>query len=846
MISRKTSAAPTWKRIAIASAVAFVLLPHMANTPVFAAAMPACPASITGVIAGTCNATDIPDLTVSATGSVSSVGGGGYSYMRGILYGEDGASLTNSGSISATVTNHAYDWASPLAGAEGIYFYKFLVGPLTNNGVISALAVNNELTSNNAHPHALAYGIDSDYGLHPLGALTNNGIISATAINKGVVSGDAWARATSVSFGWDLAGTFTNNGKIIATATNDTVASASADDTAEATGIYAYAGLTGNLINNGSIHATANAQGHGPSAQAHGIYVYSGDLAGSLTNSGTIHASANAQGNDPNAQAYGIYFVKGDLIGSLTNYGTIAGTASDPAQGYALDIHGGNGTINNMSGGLLRGNLNVGGAVAVNNAGTMAIPVGAVASIAGNYTQQAGGVLETVVASSASYGRLTVGGTADLTASNTIAVRATPNNTLAVGNKLENILSTGSWVGLPPGGSINVIGSPLFTYSSVEDGAGNIDITITGKTTFAALLGRTGNSLGSTLDGLVHGANGGVLDPLLDALYSFNSRAEIGRATESLKPLSGGLAQATSGLMHSVNRIIQARQDANRGLSSGDEFHGDRNFWFKPFASRAEQGKRSGVAGFDARTWGAAFGVDARISSTSRIGGAFIYARSDLSGKTAIRQNGDVDSYQAIFYGSNSLDERTDLSFQADYGVHKNNARRNTFLGDTATSRYDSWSAHLGTGVSRIYDISPQTNFVPSLRADYIYVRTKGYAESGSVANLKVDGGKTEELILAVDGKVNYDLGNGTHLTANLGVGYDAIGDRNLITSSFVGGGAAFTTRGIDSSRWLLRGGLGVVVARSKKAEITIRYDIETRSSKYDNQTASIKVQIPF
>lgn len=810
MIAKKASAVPIWKRTTIVSAVAIISLPHLANAPVFAAAMPACPASITGAVAGTCNATDVPSLTISAAGSVSAGVGGGTLYERGIFYNNGGtASLTNEGSISAMVTNRSYSWAWPLAGAEGIFVGEFMAGSFTNNGVISALATNNELTSKNVHPSALAYGIESQYGL--LGSLTNNGIIRATAINNGFVSGDAWARAIGVSFGWDLEGTFTNNGKIIATASNDKVVSTTADDSASAMGIYVFQDLTGNFINNG-----------------------------------TIHATANSPGNSPSAKAYGIYFEQGDLTGSLTNRGVIAGTASDPANGYSLDINGGTGTINNLAGGLLSGNLKVGGTVAVNNAGIIAMPVGATGSIAGNYTQQLGGVLEAVAASSTSYGRLTVGGMADLTASNTIAIRTTPNNTLAVGNKLENILSAGSWRGLTPGGSVNVIGSPLFTYRGVEDGAGNIDITITGKTTFAGLLGGAGGSLGGTLDGVVYGANGGALDPLLDALYGLNSKAEMDRATESLKPLSGGLAQATSGLMHSVNRVIRARQDANRGLSAGDEFYGDRNFWFKPFGSRAEQGNRSGVAGFDAKTWGAAFGVDARISSVTRIGGAFTYARSDVSGKAATRQNGDVNSNQAIFYGSHSLDERTDLSFQADYGVHKNNGRRDTFLGDTARSRYDRWSAHLGAGVGRIYDISPQTNFVPSLRVDYTYMRAKGYTESGSVASLKVDGGKTDELILAVDGKMNHDLGNGANLTANLGVGYDAIGDRSSLTSSFVGGGAAFTTKGVDPSRWLLRGGLGVVVVNSKEAEITARYDIETRSSKYNNQTASIKVRVPF
>src|SRR5690606_38220253 len=111
---------------------------------------------------------------------------------------------------------------------------------------------------------------------------------------------------------------------------------------------------------------------------------------------------------------------------------------------------------------------------------------------------------------------------------------------------------------------------------------------------------------------------------------------------------------------------------------------------------------------------------------------------------------------------------------------------------------------------------------------------------------LKVGGSKTDELILAVDGKVAHTLDNGVSLTANLGVGYDAIGDKTSLTSSFVGGGTAFTDKGIDSSRWLVRGGLGVVVARSKTVEMTARYDVETRSSGYSNQTASIKVRVPF
>lgn len=56
---------------------------------------------------------------------------------------------------------------------------------------------------------------------------------------------------------------------------------------------------------------------------------------------------------------------------------------------------------------------------------------------------------------------------------------------------------------------------------------------MTSKNTFRGVLG---NSLGSTLDGLVPGYAGGtgVMDPLLDALYNTNSRAELDTATKNI------------------------------------------------------------------------------------------------------------------------------------------------------------------------------------------------------------------------------------------------------------------------------------------------------------------------
>ena len=61
-----------------------------------------------------------------------------------------------------------------------------------------------------------------------------------------------------------------------------------------------------------------------------------------------------------------------------------------------------------------------------------------------------------------------------------------------------------------------------------------------------------------------------------------------------------------------------------------------------------------------------------------------------------------------------------------------------------------------------------------------------------------------------------------------------------------VGGGAAFSTKGIDQSPWVILGGLGYVMTKNKNVEVSARYDFETRSSEFTNQTASINLRIPF
>ena len=339
--------------------------------------------------------------------------------------------------------------------------------------------------------------------------------------------------------------------------------------------------------------------------------------------------------------------------------------------------------------------------------------------------------------------------------------------------------------------------------------------------------------------------------PGLSTLFTglVGDRQVSNAATQTLPLLFGGSMQATQNVLGNINRVIQARQEGNQGLSAGDEFYGDRHFWVKPFGSWADQDARNGVAGFKSESYGLVFGLDGTMSDAWRFGGAFAYAQSKVHGTSSVApQNATIDSYQFVGYGSYDLDDRTAINFQADVGQNNNDGRRPiAFTSSTASSSYHSLSAHLGGGVGHTYAVGEQTSLTASVRADYTWIKDKSYSETGAgLLNLNVKGRSVEELILGVDGKVVHQLDDQTKLIANLGAGYDALNKQAVITSAFAGAPTdSFVTYGIKPSPWLLRGGVGAVYKMKDGPEISGRYDVEYRND-FLNQTASVKLRWAF
>ncbi|WP_374496487.1 autotransporter outer membrane beta-barrel domain-containing protein [Vogesella indigofera] len=479
----------------------------------------------------------------------------------------------------------------------------------------------------------------------------------------------------------------------------------------------------------------------------------------------------------------------------------------------------------------------------IRNSGTVGSAV-----LSGNFTQESGATLRIAIVSTSDEGSY----------SYLQAANVNLNGTLDVDVKANSGLSLSS--GLNSFGIIHGSSSLNGTFSQITDNSAlfNFEQRVLSNTLYidavraltveqAARDNSNTPALGAA-QVLDSGATG--LQEVVDALGQLATAQEVSDAVSQTLPLhTGASIAATQDALSSVNQIVQARIEGSTGLSAGDQAFSDRYVWVKPFGSWAEQENRDGVAGYDARTRGLTLGVDGALSPQLRLGGALAYANIDIDGKSTVaKQSSEVDVYQLVGYGSYSLDERTNLNFQVDVGQgNSQGERRIAFTQSTAYSDYDSFTAHAGLGIGRSYALDSSTTVIPSLRADYTWIKDQAYSETGAGAlNLQVQSRKSDALVLALEGKLNKDLGNGTQLQANLGVGYDTLNERSSIVSAFAGApNAAFVTYGAEPSPWQVRGGFGLTHKTASGMEITGRYDALYKTD-FLNQTVSVKLRWMF
>lgn len=583
-----------------------------------------------------------------------------------------------------------------------------------------------------------------------------------------------------------------------------------------------------------------------------------------LTNSGTIQGDLYSIFDTDYSSRLDTIYIEGDdtarMLGDVraenTNVTVTAGSVFSSSNAFSVrSFTIADGATLKMSNGISSSGVLSDGFTAYNgfsNAGTLSLAAGVSGSIHGDYNQATSGTLKISVASDSSYGKLVVDGTAELASNAKIAVNVSnPNYNFSVAS-LQDVLSAGT---LNSDGTFAVSdNSVLFDFGAVKDG-NTVDLTISaaanpGNNLIEGIVTGLGNTpavgAAKVLDKIISNNPGGELAGHFVSLTS--DQAVSDAVSQTLPTVAGSAGNAIGDTLSNVNRVVQARQASNSGLSSGDAVTDD-NLWIKTFGAWADQGERNGLGGYDANTQGLAIGSDAAVSEHSRLGLAFAYAQTNLNSDSHVApQSADIDTFQLIGYGSHALDANTELNFQLDGGQSRINSERHMPFADaSAKADYDGYNVHAGIGIGHRLRLSEQLTFIPSARADYTWIESEAYQEKGAGAlNLDVDRNDAEELLLSVDGKLDYQLNQATVASVNLGAGYDVIDEDSAIVSTYTGApGAAFKTTGMDLEPWLARAGMGLSHTLPSGTEVSLRYDAEVRSD-FTNQGATLKARWAF
>lgn len=346
------------------------------------------------------------------------------------------------------------------------------------------------------------------------------------------------------------------------------------------------------------------------------------------------------------------------------------------------------------------------------------------------------------------------------------------------------------------------------------------------------------------------------LEDVRQALIAADTTDEAEEIAESLSPNvdGGNVVGALTVSNISADLVQLASMDAEgSGIAAGNITNGLRA-WIQAFGQTGQQDDRDGIDGFDIDTLGFAVGLDTQaLADQMVIGLAFSYADSEVDSDNANNANTEIDTYQISLYGTYNVDEATYVSGQLGYAFGDNETTREDLGGINnldAQGDFDSnqFIARLEAG--RAYEVGDMTTLTPHVLANYNYYDADSYRETGAGnAGLNVDQDTLHvfELGAGVDADWMFQQADGSYLKpqVRLGFRYDLADDEVETTSSFIGGGSAFSTEGFDPQQFAVDAGVGVTYFSTANWELTANYDYEWKED-YDSHAGFLRAGYKF
>lgn len=749
-------------------------------------------------------------------------------HNTGTIRGQVGIQVL-SGLLAGGVTNSGTIWGA-LGTPAGIQISGGQIQGVSNSGYITGIALTNSGEIIGIRNVGSIDVITNIGGTISGNGIYNNGFIGKID-NAGLIT--STGAAIQLTAGGQVFVGLSNSG----TLSGQTAGVASS-----------HATISGGIVNTGLITAS------GTTAQA--VRIMNSTLSGGLLNSGTISGGAD-----------GILVNFSSFTGGITNSGLIAGVShSIYIANNSVDrivIEGTNtasfggavfapNTPVTVAGGATY-NLNTNFEVSnFNNQGTLIVSAASMVTptITGNLTLGNTGTFNPAVLSQTDYTRITVSGNVSIAGQLVVDAAQIAAGALVNRSTLVGVITAGNTVnGTFAGYADN---STLYNFIPVYDGTHlNLAVQKVGGGIYDAtnaMGNKAGLGAARVLDTI--GDQGGMTN-VMAAFALFNNEQQISNAVSQTLPVMSGATQInTLAVLSSLNRFIEARNLQRKGISSGEEMYSNSQAWIKPFGNWMSQGNQNGAYGFKGNTGGLMLGSDTNVGADTRLGVAFAWGNSSLSSNAGTpSQSQTTNLYQFIGYGSYALTDSLEANFQANGGWNSNSSNRQIgFMGTSAQGSYNSSVWHIGAGLANPFQVTEDTQLIPSARFDYSWVRNSAYNETGATngLGLNVQAQTYQSSVLSADGKVVHKLTDQHSINANLGVGYNFSPTQTNVAASFQGASTLqFTTNGVNPGATMGRAGVGYSYKVKQNVDVGIRYDIDFQNS-YTNQTATAKARWMF
>ena len=337
-----------------------------------------------------------------------------------------------------------------------------------------------------------------------------------------------------------------------------------------------------------------------------------------------------------------------------------------------------------------------------------------------------------------------------------------------------------------------------------------------------------------------------IANSINDALQSGN-KAEIAAAKEAASALAPDVTPVVSQTETTVaNQIYSAIgtrlsggiNSANQGISSGDILD-DAAVWVQGLYNKSKLNNTSKAYGYDADTYGAAFGLEKYVTNATKLGAGYAYNSTDIDGHN---RDTDVHTNTLFAYGEYKPNNWF-VNGIMSYGWSDYSETKHSVVDVKSKYDVDTFGLQAMTG----YDINlPQAfTLTPEAGVRYAHVDQDGYTDDAgqSVKSHKgniwtgVAGAKLSKAFAADNGMIFKP-------ELRLAATYDLKNDKGntLVT---LANGTSYSVQGTALKRFGVEVGAGVTADLSDNVELSMGYEGRFRSH-YQDHTGLINAKYKF